>query len=270
MAPRTPLSRDEYVSGEEYWGDDYQRAPSRRRPRRRRSRLRRLAAVLGTLVIVLLLAFAALWVATPGVGDAPKRTAALLREHDAPSLDGAVPDRVAAALIATEDARFYSHSGLDARGALRGALSLSRGGALGGATIDAQLAKLLYTHGAPGVKPATKQVVLAVKLDNAYTKRQILSMYFDAAYFGHGAYGLVSASRTYFGVAPSQLTWAQATMLAGLVNAPSAYDPTEHYTLARERQRHVLDRMVATKAFTRAQADQVFAAPLNPVTPFSG
>ncbi len=270
MAPRTPLSRDEYVPGDQYWDDDDQHGRGRRRPRRRRSWLRRLAAVLGTLVLVLLLASAALWVATPGVDDAPARTAALLREHGAPSLNGAVPDRVAAALVATEDARFYSHSGLDARGALRGALSLSRGGALGGATIDAQLVKLLYTHGAAGLTPTTKQVVLAVKLDNAYSKHQILSMYFDAAYFGHGAYGLVSASRTYFGVAPSQLSWTQATMLAGLVNAPSAYDPTAHYTLARERQHHVLDRMVATKAFTRAQADQVFAAPLNPATPFGG
>jgi penicillin-binding protein 1A len=273
MAPRPLPSRDEYVSAEEYWGDRYQRSgrpPRPPRTRRRRGRLRRLAGILGGLVLVLLLLFGVLWVATPGVDDAPARTAALLREHDAPSLHGDVPARVAAALIATEDTRFYSHSGLDARGALRGALSLSRGGALGGATIDAQLSKLLYTHGAAGVKPATKQVVLAVKLDNAYTKRQILSMYFDAAYFGHGAYGLVSASKAYFGAAPDELTWAQATMIAGLVNAPTAYDPTEHFKLARERQRHVLDRMVATGAFTKAQANQVFDARLNPATPFSG
>jgi penicillin-binding protein 1A len=226
--------------------------------------------VLGVLVLVLTLIAAALWVATPGVGDARQRTNALLRQHDAPSLAGAVPAKVAAALVATEDSRFYSHSGLDARGALRGALSLSRGGALGGATIDAQLAKLLYTHGERGFRTAAEEVVLAVKIDAKWSKRQILSMYLDAAYYGHGAYGLTSASRSYFGVRPDALSWAQSTMLAGLVNAPSAYDPTAHFTLARDRQRHVLDRLVATHVFTRAQANAVFAAPLHPAVTFSG
>ena len=95
-------------------------------------------------------------------------------------------------------------------------------------------------------------------------------MYLDAAYFGHGAYGVVDAARTYFGVAPSQLSWAQASMLAGLVNAPTAYDPTAHLHLARSRQRHVLDRLVAVKALTTAQADTIYAAPLDPAIAFSG
>ncbi len=239
-------------------------------PPRRRSRLRRLAGVVAVLGVAFVLLAVALWVATPGVDDARARTDAVLREHDAPSLSGAVPAKVAAALVATEDSRFYSHSGLDTRGAARGALSLSRGGALGGATIDAQLVKLLYTHGAPGVKATTKQVVLAVKLDNAWSKREILSMYLDAAYFGHGAYGLVSAARTYFGVAPDALTWAQATLVAGLVQAPSAYDPTAHFQLARQRQRHVLDRLVETGVFTKQQANAVYAADVDPVVPFRG
>jgi membrane peptidoglycan carboxypeptidase len=236
----------------------------------RRSWLRRLAGVAGVLVAVLTLLVVVLWVATPGVGDARARTDAVLRQHDAPSLDGSVPAKVAAALIATEDSRFYSHSGIDARGALRGALSLSGGGALGGATIDAQLAKLLYTHSAPGAKAAAKQVALAAKLDRAYSKRQILSMYFDAAYFGHGAYGLVSASRTYFGLAPDQLSWAQASLVAGLVQAPSAYDPTAHLSLAKQRQRHVLDRLVTTGVLTRSQANAAYAASLHPAVAFGG
>jgi membrane peptidoglycan carboxypeptidase len=247
----------------------YQSPPAYPAPRRR-GRLRRFVAAIGVLVAVLTLIVGALWLATPGVDDARTRTDDLLAAHAAPSLRGNVPSKVAAALIATEDSRFYSSSGLDLRGALRGALSLSRGGALGGATIDAQLAKLLYTHGAPGVKATTKQVLLAVKIDQAYSKRQILAMYFDAAYFGHGAYGLASASRTYFGVAPDRLTWAQATLTAGLVQAPSAYDPTEHLSLARERQRHVLDRLMATDVLTERQANDVFAAPLNSAISFSG
>jgi membrane peptidoglycan carboxypeptidase len=249
---------------------DYGTVEVGRRPRRRRGILRRSVLVVGVLLTLAVLVSAVLWVATPGVGDARSRTDALLAEHQAPSLDGNVPSKVAAALVATEDSRFYSHSGLDARGALRGALTLSKGGALGGATIDAQLVKLLYTHGASGVKPATEEVVLAVKLDHAWTKMQILAMYFDAAYFGHGAYGLTSASRTYFGVSPSQLTWTQSTMLAGLVNAPSAYDPTSHLHLARDRQQHVLDRLVATHVLTKQQAQAIFAAPLQPAIAFRG
>jgi membrane peptidoglycan carboxypeptidase len=250
-----------------HWDGGLAAQPARRRPR---SRLRRLAAVLGVVVVVLILLSVALWAATPDVGDARSRTNALLRQHGAASLGTDVPTKVASALIATEDSRFYSHSGLDARGALRGALSLSSGGALGGATLDAQLVKLLYTHSAPGIKATTKQVVLSVKLDHAYTKRQILDMYLDAAYYGHGAYGLVSAAKTYFGVAPDQLSWAQASMVAGLVNAPSAYDPTAHLHLARDRQRHVLDRLVDTHVLTRQQADAVFAAPLHPAVAFGG
>ena len=241
-----------------------------RPPRRRRGFLRRLVAVLGVLVALGVVVSLVLWVATPGVGDARARTDAILAAHDAPSIGGAVPAKVAAALIATEDSRFYSHSGLDARGAIRGALTLSKGGALGGATIDAQLVKLLYTRGASGLKPATEEVVLAVKLDHAWTKKQILAMYFDAAYFGHGAYGLQSAARVYFGVTPGQLTWAQATLIAGLVNAPTAYDPTAHLHLAKDRQRHVLGRLVDTGVFTKKQADAVFAAPLDPAVPFRG
>jgi transglycosylase-like protein len=240
----------------------------RRRPRR--GFLRRLAAVVGVLIVVLTLLCAALWVASPGVGDARARTDVLLVQHGGRSIGTDVPGKVAAALIATEDTRFYSHSGLDLRGALRGALSLSRGGALGGATINAQLAKLLYTHNETGFKSSTEEVALAVKLDHAYTKRQILGMYFDAAYFGHGAYGLASASRVYFGVAPSALTWAQSTMLAGLVNAPSAYDPTVHLTLARSRQQHVIDRLVTTHVFTKSQAKAVYAESLAPAMPFGG
>lgn len=244
--------------------------PPEHLPPPRRSRLRRLVGALGMLVALFTVLVLVLWVVTPGVDDAPRRTAALLAEHDAPSLDGEVPEKVAMALIATEDSRFYTHSGLDARGALRGALSLSRGGALGGATIDAQVAKLLYTKGEPGARSATKQVLLAVKLDHHYTKRELLALYLDAAYFGHGAYGLTSAARIYFGVEPDQLSWAQATLVAGLVQAPSAYDPTAHLSLARERQRHVLNRLVATDVFTEAEADRVFATDLDPAIPFEG
>jgi membrane peptidoglycan carboxypeptidase len=71
-------------------------------------------------------------------------------------------------------------------------------------------------------------------------------------------------------VCADQLSWGQASLLAGLVNAPTAYDPTAHLTLARSRQRHVLNRLVATHVFTPAEADAVFAEPLKPALPFAG
>jgi membrane peptidoglycan carboxypeptidase len=81
-------------------------------------------------------------------------------------------------------------------------------------------------------------------------------------YFGHGFYGLTAAATGYFGVSPAHLSWAQASMLAGLVQAPSAYDPIDHLSAGRLRQRHVLDRLVATQVLSTAQADAAFAAPL--------
>ncbi len=85
-------------------------------------------------------------------------------------------------------------------------------------------------------------------------------MYLSEVYFGHGFYGLPAAARGYFGVAPAALSWAQASLLAGLLQAPSAYDPYRHGDLAKKRQRHVLDRLVATGTLTVPAADATYAA----------
>jgi membrane peptidoglycan carboxypeptidase len=232
--------------------------------------LKRVLAGLLALVLVLAAAFGLGWVLTPGVGDAEARTHAIITENHAVSDQGNPPARVSEALIATEDSRFYSHHGLDPQSLARGIVSLVSTGKIQGATLDAQLAKLLYSGGHTGVWETSQEAILAIKLDTTYSKRQILSMYLDAAYFGHGAYGVETAARTYFGVPAEQLSWGQATLLAGLVNAPTAYDPTAHLTLARERQQHVLDRLVATHKMTRQQADAVYAEPLDPAIPFGG
>jgi penicillin-binding protein 1A len=239
-------------------------------PRRGRRVVRRLAYALLAVILVLAVAGVVLWNVTPGVGDAPARTAAIVREQGGISDNGVPPARVSKALIATEDSRFYSHPGLDAKALARGVWSFLTTGELQGATLEAQLAKLLYEQDRSGFWRELESGVLAFKLDDAYSKQQILAMYLDAAYFGHGAYGVVKAARVYFGVRPDQLSWGQATLLAGLVNAPSAYDPTAHLHLARSRQRHVIDRLVATGVFTKAQGDAVFAEPLHPAVPFGG
>jgi penicillin-binding protein 1A len=174
-----------------------------------------------------------------------------------------VPDKVGRAVVATEDSRFYSHPGIDPLSIVREARSLVTGNQdPGGATLDQQLAKLLF---APGGSAARKveQAELALKLDAAYAKPTLLRFYLSAVYFGHGYYGLPAAARGYFGRSPRTLTWAQASMLAGLVQAPSAYDPYVHYALAKSRQAHVLDRLVATGVLTRAAARAAYRAPLG-------
>lgn len=206
---------------------------------------------------------AALWPLTPSVADAEQRVASRLAHHGATDPRTLpAPDRVGEAVIATENSRFFRDDGIDVLGVVRAALGFVRGSSdAGGATLEQQLAKNLYPSSVGGPVAKVEQAELALKLDQRFTKRQILEMYLSAVYFGHGFYGLPAAARGYFGVAPSELTWAQASLLAGLVQAPSAYDPYAHPGLAKQRQRHVLDRLVATHVLSRQEADSVFAAP---------
>ena len=233
------------------------------RPARVRVPRRLLRAGVSAVLGIVLLAAAVLgvaWVATPGVGDARERVAAHLARHGATALDGAVPARVADALTATEDSRFADNDGVDWRGVARQPWGLVTGQDLGGATLEQQLVKNLYEDGRNGPVEKVREVALALKIDDGFSKAQILRMYLDDGYYGHGFYGLVDAAEGYFGVAPSQLSWAQATVLAGLFQAPSAYDPLEHPDLARARQAHVLDRLVAVGTLTRSEADAVATA----------
>jgi membrane peptidoglycan carboxypeptidase len=234
----------------------------RRRPRLRW--LRRLGTSLMAVAVLALAAGAVLWVATPPVNDLEQRVTDRLAAHGLSQGSPPVNGRVALALIATEDSRFYQHPGIDVYSLPRAALALvQRQGDLGGATLDQQLAKVIYSPVRTDLVAKMEQAVLAMKLDSTYSKPTILQAYLNAVYFGHGYYGLADATQGYFGVAPDQVSWAQASLIAGLVQAPSAYDPLNHLDLAKQRQRHVLDRLVAAGALSSAQANAVFAAPLQ-------
>ena len=230
-------------------------------PRRRRSWGRRIgrALVRAVAVVVVLgvLLVAAGWALTPTVDDAATRVAGQLSAHSARELQGPVPTRVADALIATENSRFYSTPGVDPISVLRAPFALVLGRDQGGATLEQQLAKNLYENGSQGLTARLAEGVLALKLDRAWSKQQILRMYLDDGYYGHGFYGLTAATQGYFGVRPADLSWAQASLLAGLFQAPSAYDPFVHPDVARARQAHVLDRLVAVGTLTRAHADAI-------------
>jgi penicillin-binding protein 1A len=213
--------------------------------------------MLVTLVLFGAALLGAGWMLTPSVDDAATRVAAQLAAHSAPPLRGAVPARMAEALVATENSRFYSTPGLDPISVLRAPIALVSGRDQGGATLEQQLAKNLYEQGSMSLPARAAEAVLALKLDRMWNKPQILRMYLDDGYYGHGFYGLTAASEGYFGVEPAALSWAQASLLAGLFQAPSAYDPLRHPHAARARQAHVLDRLVAVGTLTRARADAI-------------
>ena len=236
-------------------------------PLRRRRRLRRTRRLLAVAVVLGLLGgimFAGLLIVAPSVANAPALALALEKAHHAVHPGQPVPERFVASLGATEEHRFYSEAGMGPF-AIFGMAAGSVTGKPGqdGSTLDQQLAKMLYVPGRSGTLAKAEQILLGVKLALSYSKAEILQMYSSVAYFGHGYYGLQAASCGYFAVAPAALTWPQAALLAGLVQAPTADDPLTHLTLARAGEAHVLDRLAAMGKLTQAQAERAYQQPLH-------
>ena len=215
---------------------------------------------------ILAVGVGALWVTTPSAGEATQLAEAQAQQEGIPYPGPAAPENFTRPLIATEDHRFYSEPGVDPLAVGRVVWADITGGDpgdQGGATIEQQLAKLLYTPTQTGLNAEVKQVVLAFKLNLTYSKQQILNMYAEAAYYGNGYYGLEAASCGYFGHPASELTVTQGAMLAGVVNAPSVDDPVTDPANAKARLEHVIARMVAVGDLTSAQAQQALSAPLG-------
>lgn len=248
-----------------HWTDPGSGRPGK--PLRRRRRFRRARRFLAMAVVLCLLGgimFAGLLIVAPSVANAPALARALDKTHHAIYPGQQVPERFAASLVATEDHRFYSEAGIDPFAMVRVTAGYLTGKPdQGGATLYQQLAKILYVPGPSGVLGKAEQILLGIKLALSYPRAKILQMYSDVAYFGDGYYGLQAASCGYFGVAPAALTWPQAAVLAGMVQAPSAYDPLVHPALARAREAHVLDRLAATGKLTHAQAERAYRQPLH-------
>jgi membrane peptidoglycan carboxypeptidase len=220
--------------------------------------------VLAVVVALVLVAFGILLAVTPSAGEATAIAQARARAEGISYPGPPLPANFTRALTATEDHRFYTEPGVDPLAVARVSAGTVLGHHnLGGATIEQQLAKMLYTPHSAGWTAELEQVALAFKLNWTYSKAQILGLYAEVAYYGHGFYGLQAASCGYFGHPPSQLTVAQGAMLAGVVNAPSTDDPINHPAQARVRLAHVLDRMVAMGDLTQAQATTLLNAPLG-------
>jgi penicillin-binding protein 1A len=253
--------------------------PLPRLPRERRGRFRRflyrLTLTVASLLACLALGFGLLLVFTPSAGQAPTLAAQLAREHHIAYPGPPAPASFSRPLIATEDHRFYSEvGGVDPVALGRVAQGAVTGGTDGGgATIEVQLAKMLYIGSNSSAdhtfQGKLEELALAVKLGAMYSKPEILQMYAEVAYYGHGYYGLQAASCGYFGHPAADLTITQGAMLAGVVNAPALDDPIDHPARGYARLAHVIGRMVAVGDLTPAQGQAALNAPLN-LTPGHG
>lgn len=182
-----------------------------------------------------------------------------------------VPIQLQQALISVEDSRFYDHFGIDLYGIVRAFFSniASNGIGEGASTITQQLARVLFLPDIATEQTTNqsiirkmKEISIALQLEEKYTKEQILEMYFNEYYFGSGAYGIEEAAQTYFNKPVSQVNLAEAAMLAGLPQAPSAYAPNSDFEAAKKRQLEVLARMVKEKYITQEESDAAAATEL--------
>lgn len=195
----------------------------------------------------------------PSVADLPARVQATLARHGdhyTPLRD--IPVALQEALIATEDERFYQNQGIDLIGLGRAALDDLRAGRVveGGSTITEQLAKDVYVGNDDTVLRKLETMGLALKIAHRYSKQQVLELYLNRVYLGHGAYGVAAAAETYFDEPVSRLGLAECALLAGLPRAPLWDDPLVHPRQAEYRQAEVLDRMVEQGMISRAEAQQ--------------
>lgn len=171
-----------------------------------------------------------------------------------------LPDWVGKAVVASEDSSFYTNRGIDPKGIVRAFVNNLRGGPQQGAsTITQQYAKQYYTVHAQNYLGKLKQAILAIKLDRAQNKDEILGRYLNTIYFGRGAYGIQAAAQAYFGVDAKDMTVSEAAMLAGIIPAPSIWDPAVDLPQATARWNRTLDRMVSGGWLTAAErATQTF------------
>jgi penicillin-binding protein 1A len=176
-----------------------------------------------------------------------------------------IPKVVHYAFIAAEDSRFYQHQGFDIQSIFRALFKNFEAGHIvqGGSTITQQVAKLMYLSPEKKYIRKVKEAILSYKIDKYLTKDEILNLYLNQIYLGHGTYGIESASLGYFGKSAKELTLPEAALLAGLPKAPNTYSPFLYFERAKQRQAYVLSRMVEDNYITRAEMDKAVKARLK-------
>jgi penicillin-binding protein 1A len=169
------------------------------------------------------------------------------------------------AAVATEDSRFYEHNGVDMRGIARAVYhNLLPGGSLeGGSTITQQLAKISLLSSARTLVRKVRDITLALQIEQTYTKDEILTMYLNSVYLGHGNVGAEAAARYYFGKSAGKLNLSEAAVLAGIIRSPENYSPVKHPRAARTRRNWVLQKMLEQKMITKTQYKTALASEIH-------
>ena len=173
----------------------------------------------------------------------------------------AISENLQNAVVATEDRSFYKNSGINYGRFFLAILTAGRSG--GGSTITQQLAKNAYLSQDQTVERKAKEFFLALEINKKYSKKEILTMYLNNAYFGNGVWGIEDASKKYFGVSASELTLDQSAVLAGMLKGPEIYNPLYSVENATNRRNTVLQNMVAAGYIDQATADQSAAADIH-------
>ena len=177
-----------------------------------------------------------------------------------------LPKHLVDALVATEDARFYEHSGIDARGTLRAATSLGTSG--GASTLSQQLAKQLF-HGEGSSNKImrlfqkVKEWIIAIRLERQYTKNEIIAMYFNVYDFNNYAVGIRSAAKTYFNKSPKDLSIDESAMLVGMFKNSSLYNPVRNIQGVKNRRNVVLQQMEKSDIITEVQREKLSQLPIT-------
>jgi len=242
----------------------------------------KIAAVVGGLILVLVLGtFAYAYATLPdpskldlaaGTVIVKDRHGTLIEERNAqgarvnPVTLSNINPLLQKATVAVEDKHFYQHHGIDWGRVIKAGIvdTLARRPEQGASTITEQLAKIAVLQSPKkSILIKLREAMVATSLESRYNKSQILEMYLNTIFYGHHATGIEAASQVFFGKHASELTLGEASLLAGLPNAPSYYDPLLHRDRAKARQAVVLDAMVNEQMISQAQADEAKAAPLN-------
>lgn len=182
--------------------------------------------------------------------------------------EGEVPDTFTRVLLAAEDRNFYAHGGFDIIGVFRAVLQNWRRGERfsGASTITMQVARMLFLDRAKVWRRKIRETLLAVELEKRLSKQQILTLYCNLTYFGHGNYGVESASRYYFGKPSAELTYSEASTLVAIVPSPSVWTPYLRPEIVRTRRDAILRMLGERGVMTRDEAAEAAATPLNVVT----
>ncbi len=175
-----------------------------------------------------------------------------------------IPKEFLEALVSTEDSHFYEHVGIDPWGIARAIITdiIHLRKAQGGSTITQQLARSLFLKPEKTVRRKLQEMVLAVQIEKAFTKQEILGFYCNQVYMGHGRYGIEAAAQYYFGKPAKGMSLPETALLAGLVQRPETFSPFRAPDKARVRRDHVLNRMVEENKLARDVADQAIATPV--------